>query len=74
MAERPFHENVAGAARRGAHGFDIVLRRHPFMTFLVAADAILQRIAARRNGCGDAVYHSGDAEPALQADGLPDLV
>jgi len=41
MAERPFDESSAVAGPRYADRLESVLRRHPLMTFVVIADAVL---------------------------------
>jgi hypothetical protein len=73
MVERPFDESGAFAAGRGAYRLEVVLRRHPFMTFVVVPDAILRRISTRRERARDAIDFRGLgplSEPALQSDNL----
>ena len=72
MAERPFDEGCAVAGLRHADRLEIILRRHPFVTFAVIADSILRRISPRRERASDVIDLCGSGWPALQSDSLSD--
>lgn len=55
MVKRPFDESCRVGGLWFADRLQAVLRGHPFMTFLVAADAVLWRTAAWRKRAGDVI-------------------
>ena len=70
-----FEESCAVRGGRLRYGFEAVLRRHPLVTFVVAADAVLRGVAPRRQPRGDLVDAGSlrqKAEAALEPDSLPD--
>jgi len=75
--KRPFDESGAFPTGVGVRRLEVVLRRHPFMAFVVVADTILRRLAPRRQGAGNAIDARGLGpvhEPAAQPDRLSYLV
>ena len=74
LAEGRFDKSAATARRRYRRRFKTVLRRHPFVKFVVVPDTILQQISSRRERGGDVVSARGlglQPEPILHPDDLP---
>ena len=74
MTKRSFNEGFGLACRQGADGFEISLGRHPLVTLVVVADAVLQLVTLGRQPGGDVVDIRCFREAAFHADCFADCV